>query len=72
MTVEFSGVPCDAPCCLAGVSHGLDLACRCFSQPGDTILAESPTYFLGGYHGWHVQQKVSWVQQRLGGAFDPP
>lgn len=34
--------------CTAGVSHGLDLACRQLGSPGDQILVESPTYFLAG------------------------
>ncbi|EOD42132.1 putative aminotransferase [Emiliania huxleyi CCMP1516] len=29
-----------------GVSHGLDLATAALSRPGDTVLCESPTYFL--------------------------
>ena len=29
-----------------GVSHGLDVAIRRLSNPGDTILVEAPTYFL--------------------------
>jgi hypothetical protein len=32
----------------AGVSHGLDLACRHLSSPGDHIIVEQPTYFLAG------------------------
>lgn len=32
----------------AGVSHGLDLACRHLASPGDHILVEQPTYFLAG------------------------
>lgn len=32
----------------AGVSHGLDLACRQLGCPGDQILVEQPTYFLAG------------------------
>jgi hypothetical protein len=34
--------------CVAGVSHGLDLACRHLSSPGDHIIVEQPTYFLAG------------------------
>jgi DNA-binding transcriptional MocR family regulator len=30
----------------AGASQGLDLICTLFSQPGDTILVEEPSYFL--------------------------
>jgi len=30
----------------AGVSFGLDLICTLFTQPGDTIFVEEPTYFL--------------------------
>jgi DNA-binding transcriptional MocR family regulator len=30
----------------AGASHGLDLALKHLTQPGDTILLEDPTYFL--------------------------
>ncbi|KAG2494585.1 hypothetical protein HYH03_007351 [Edaphochlamys debaryana] len=30
----------------AGVSHGLDLAVRALSRPGDVIVVECPTYFL--------------------------
>ena len=29
-----------------GVSQALDLICTLFSQPGDTVLVEEPTYFL--------------------------
>lgn len=32
----------------AGVSHGLDLACRQLAAPGDEVLVEAPTYFLAG------------------------
>jgi len=32
----------------AGVSHGLDLACRHLGRPGQTVLVECPTYFLAG------------------------
>ncbi|WIA33240.1 hypothetical protein OEZ86_006382 [Tetradesmus obliquus] len=32
----------------AGVSHGLDLACRLLASPGDAVLVEAPTYFLAG------------------------
>lgn len=28
------------------MSHGLDLACRRLSSPGDVILIEQPTYYL--------------------------
>jgi histidinol-phosphate/aromatic aminotransferase/cobyric acid decarboxylase-like protein len=35
-------------CHAAGVSHGLDLACRQLGCPGDQILVEQPTYFLAG------------------------
>jgi 2-aminoadipate transaminase len=30
----------------SGVSGGLDLICTLFTQPGDTIFVEEPTYFL--------------------------
>jgi DNA-binding transcriptional MocR family regulator len=30
----------------AGVSSALDLLCTCFTQAGDTIFVEEPTYFL--------------------------
>jgi DNA-binding transcriptional MocR family regulator len=30
----------------AGASQGLDLVCTLFSQPGDTVLVEDPSYFL--------------------------
>lgn len=30
----------------SGVSSGLDLICTLFTQPGDTIFVEEPTYFL--------------------------
>ncbi len=29
-----------------GISQGLDFVCTLFSQPGDTIFVEEPTYFL--------------------------
>eukprot|EP00879_Flechtneria_rotunda_P016165 GHRR01016909.1.p1 GENE.GHRR01016909.1~~GHRR01016909.1.p1 ORF type:complete len:499 (+),score=158.17 GHRR01016909.1:358-1854(+) len=32
----------------AGVSHGLDMACRHLARPGDVVLVEAPTYFLAG------------------------
>ena len=32
---------------LSGISHGLDLVCGNLSKPGDVILVEQPTYFLG-------------------------
>src|SRR5512139_2547647 len=30
----------------AGVSSALDLLCTCYTQAGDTIFVEEPTYFL--------------------------
>jgi DNA-binding transcriptional MocR family regulator len=30
----------------AGISSALDLACTCYTQAGDTIFVEEPTYFL--------------------------
>jgi len=30
----------------AGTSQGLDYVCTCFTQPGDTVFVEDPTYFL--------------------------
>lgn len=30
-----------------GASHGLDLVLGCFTAPGDTVVVEAPTYFLG-------------------------
>ncbi len=30
----------------AGASQGLDLVCRLFTQPGDTVFVENPTYSL--------------------------
>ncbi|NRF69883.1 PLP-dependent aminotransferase family protein [Aquincola sp. S2] len=30
----------------AGATHAIDLICRCFIQPGDTVLVEDPGYFL--------------------------
>ncbi len=30
----------------AGASHAIDLACRVYCRPGDTILVEEPSYFL--------------------------
>lgn len=34
--------------CIAGVSHGIDLAVRHLARPGDQVLVEQPTYFLAG------------------------
>lgn len=31
---------------VAGASHGLDVACAALTQPGDTVVVETPTYFL--------------------------
>ena len=31
--------------CTHGVSHALDLVCRYFIRPGDTVLVEDPAYF---------------------------
>lgn len=44
----MSGAPHRHACHAAGVSHGLDLACRQLGCPGDQILVEQPTYFLAG------------------------
>ena len=30
----------------AGASHALDVACAALTQPGDTVVVETPTYFL--------------------------
>lgn len=30
----------------SGVSHGIELLCAVLTRPGDTVLVESPTYFL--------------------------
>jgi DNA-binding transcriptional MocR family regulator len=42
-----------------GVSHGLDLLCTTQTRPGDVVLVERPTYFLGAVifqsHGLQVQ-----------------
>ncbi|KAL3914806.1 MAG: hypothetical protein SGILL_005947 [Bacillariaceae sp.] len=42
-----------------GVSHGLDILCTTQTHPGDIVLVERPTYFLGAVifqsHGLKVQ-----------------
>ncbi|WP_373991474.1 PLP-dependent aminotransferase family protein [Duganella sp. BuS-21] len=42
------GVACDAGHILTtfGGTHAIDLICRSFLQPGDTVLVEDPGYFL--------------------------
>lgn len=44
------GVPIDPEMLLStnGNSQGLDLVCSVFTQPGDTVIVEEPTYFLAG------------------------
>ena len=39
-------VPAEQLMVTAGASQALDLACTCFTKPGDTIFVEEPTYFL--------------------------
>jgi len=45
---EIYAVPVDPACLLVtnGASQAIDLICTLFSQAGDTILVEEPTYFL--------------------------
>jgi 2-aminoadipate transaminase len=40
-----------------GAKHGLDLVCKLFVEPGDTIIVTSPTYMsaLGIFRGWEVE-----------------
>ncbi|MBA5690338.1 aminotransferase-like domain-containing protein [Rugamonas apoptosis] len=42
------GIAADASHILTtfGGTHAIDLICRCFLQPGDTVLVEDPGYFL--------------------------
>lgn len=43
-------VPIDPELLLStnGNSQGLDLVCTAFTEPGDTVIVEEPTYFLAG------------------------
>jgi len=43
-----TGVPADSDSFLItnGISQALDLICTRFTQPGDTVVVEEPTYFL--------------------------
>lgn len=46
--LRAQGMPVDAGRVLtnAGGTHAIDLICRSFVQPGDTVLVEDPGYFL--------------------------
>lgn len=48
MLMRGIGVPIDAGKLLTcfGGTHAIDLICRSFLQPGDTVLVEDPGYFL--------------------------
>ena len=40
-----------------GAKHGLDLVCKLFLEPGDTVVVTTPTYMsaLGIFRGWQAQ-----------------
>lgn len=48
MLLRGLGIPADAGRVLTcfGGTHAIDLICRSFLQPGDTVLVEDPGYFL--------------------------
>ena len=48
MLMRSQGIAVDASRVLTtcGSTHAIDLVCRCFVQPGDTVLVEDPGYFL--------------------------
>ncbi|HZY18812.1 MAG TPA: PLP-dependent aminotransferase family protein [Ramlibacter sp.] len=48
MLMRSQGMPVDASRLLTtwGATHAIDLVCRAFLQPGDTVLVENPGYFL--------------------------
>lgn len=48
MLLRGQGIAVDASRVLTtyGSTQAIDLICRCFAQPGDTVLVEDPGYFL--------------------------
>jgi len=48
LLMRAQGMPVDAGRILTtyGATHAIDLICRAFLQPGDTVLVEDPGYFL--------------------------
>ncbi|WP_280154943.1 PLP-dependent aminotransferase family protein [Piscinibacter sp. XHJ-5] len=48
MLMRGQGIAVDASRVLTtcGSTHAIDMICRCFVQPGDTVLVEDPGYFL--------------------------